>query len=217
MDVVDEGGEKGRGYVAKEALQPGTVLLAESPHVLDNTESDFAAVAAVHAVAMDLRAKLNRAAPAEESGIATKFLRRVEGLTEKDVVKAFAQAENNGFRTTLSGVAEAKATLLFNELSIFNHSCVPNCCSYLDERTGHTRVLVTQPVAKGAELTIHYSDELLLMPTELRRRFMVCGLGFRSTSVSIVQWNSSNPILEDIVQLSSPPEQRKHFLHSHAG
>jgi len=61
---------------------------------------------------------------------------------------------------------------------MFNHACAPNCAVYRDSSTGTTRVLLIRPVDKGDELTIHYSDELILLPTHLRQRFISGRFGF---------------------------------------
>ncbi|KAK3245902.1 hypothetical protein CYMTET_44549 [Cymbomonas tetramitiformis] len=182
IETRDSGGIKGRGYFATGSISAGTVLLVEIPHVLDASEADFPAAVAVHALglegAVEYRPMPEDTQVTPGSADAVRWLRAMEGFTEERVVNGFKAAINNGFQSTLPDVHEKDPMLLFERLSIFNHSCTPNCVLYRDEMTGTATILSTQEVVAGSELTIHYADELLLLPTGLRRPFLQGRFGF---------------------------------------
>jgi len=181
MSIRDEGGEKGRGYFANRSISAGELLLSEEPHVFNPDDDDFGAVAAVHVLAAEEEGSELRVAAAESEGIseaeAFRWLSGIPSLTKERAAKALAAARNNGFCTSLQSTGE-EVWLLFRKLSVFNHSCWPSCSVYRDPSTGISHVLAIRPVDKGTELTIHYTDDLILLPKELRKAFLPGRFGF---------------------------------------
>lgn len=181
MSIRDEGGEKGRGYFANRSISAGELLLSEEPHVFNPDDDDFGAVAAVHVLAAEEEGSELRVAAAESEGIseaeAFRWLSGISSLTKERAAKALAAARNNGFCTSLQSTGE-EVWLLFRKLSVFNHSCWPSCSVYRDPSTGISHVLAIRPVDKGTELTIHYADDLILLPKELRKAFLPGRFGF---------------------------------------
>ncbi|CAE7250096.1 RBCMT [Symbiodinium sp. CCMP2592] len=181
MSIRDEGGEKGRGYFANRSISAGELLLSEEPHVFNPDDDDFGAVAAVHVLAAEEEGSELRVPAAESDGIseaeAFRWLSGIPSLTKEKAAKALAAARNNGFCTSLQSTGE-EVWLLFRKLSVFNHSCWPSCSVYRDPSTGISHVLAIRPVDKGTELTIHYADDLILLPKELRKAFLPGRFGF---------------------------------------
>lgn len=181
MSIRDEGGEKGRGYFANRSISAGELLLSEEPHVFNPDDDDFGAVAAVHALAAEEEGNELRVPAAESDSIseaeAFRWLSGIPSLTKEKAANALAAARNNGFCTSLHSTAE-EVWLLFRKLSVFNHSCWPTCSVYRDPSAGTSHVLAIRPVDKGTELTIHYADDLILLPKELRKAFLPGRFGF---------------------------------------
>eukprot|EP00445_Apocalathium_hangoei_P029088 CAMPEP_0203927450 /NCGR_PEP_ID=MMETSP0359-20131031/66863_1 /ASSEMBLY_ACC=CAM_ASM_000338 /TAXON_ID=268821 /ORGANISM="Scrippsiella Hangoei, Strain SHTV-5" /LENGTH=881 /DNA_ID=CAMNT_0050856221 /DNA_START=44 /DNA_END=2689 /DNA_ORIENTATION=+ len=182
MTLRECGGNKGRGFFAAKKLKPGHLLLVEEPFIFDANDDDFAAIAAAHVLGIvkevELRPDPNDAEEHEDRDVAGQWLRGMKGVSWEQAAKAFSAAKNNGFQTTMPAAPEEEPMLLFRKLCMFNHSCIPNCSVYRDNCTGTARVLVIRPVDPGTELTIHYSDELVLLPTQLRHRFIQGRFGF---------------------------------------
>eukprot|EP00930_Biecheleria_cincta_P084712 TRINITY_DN7415_c0_g2_i1.p1 TRINITY_DN7415_c0_g2~~TRINITY_DN7415_c0_g2_i1.p1 ORF type:complete len:480 (-),score=130.21 TRINITY_DN7415_c0_g2_i1:346-1632(-) len=183
LELRDEGGDKGRGFYAGGNIAPGELVLREGPHVFDASEDDFVALAAIHAIAAAEEGCELRAAPGSPKASAAdaqaaRWLSGVEGLSEASAVKGFRAAQNNGFSTTMPDVPENEPMFLFWKLCIFNHSCWPNCAVFRDDSTGMSYVLAIRHIEKKQELTIHYSDDLILLPKDLRRAFLRGGFGF---------------------------------------
>eukprot|EP00913_Durusdinium_trenchii_P017295 g16265.t1 len=152
-------------------------ILRQEPHIFDAEEDDFSALATLHVLAaaeegFELRTSGEDSLDEE----AFRWLAGVPGCSKDKVAHALAAAQNNGFETSIPDGVEVEATLLFKRLSIFNHS--PNCAVYRQRSSGLSHVLATGSIEKGAELTIHYSDELILLPKELRRTFLTGRFGF---------------------------------------
>ncbi|CAE8628673.1 unnamed protein product [Polarella glacialis] len=159
-------------------------MLREEPYIFDNQEADFAGVAAIHALAAKEEGFELRPVPGDEDegedklrAEAARWLQGVEGMTAERASEALSAARNNGFCTTFPGGPESEPMLLFRRMCIFNHSCAPNCCGFRDE-SGVSQVLAIREVEEGAELLIHYSEELILLPSDLRRSFLRGRFGF---------------------------------------
>lgn len=129
------------------------------------------AVAAAHCNASDdaLERILEDALP----GIDERALARAHGLsTPADLRRLAAKLARNGF-----------AEGVFPDACRFNHACRPNCTfvTARAEATGRTalRVIVSEPVAAGAELTIGYLEEARWhLPTDQRRALLMQRYGF---------------------------------------
>jgi len=181
LKVIDEGGEKGRGYYATRSISAGELLLREEPYIFDAEEEDVDALSALHVLSaeeegFELRSSSGDVTDAADAD-AFRLLAGVPGCSKDKVANALAAARNNGFQTSSAEGIEAEASFLFRRLSVFNHSCWPNCAVYR-QPSGLSHVLAISPIQKGAELTIHYSDELILLPKDLRNVFIQGQFGF---------------------------------------
>lgn len=163
------GDSRGDGYFAHQRLLPGRFLLAEDPYILDRSDDDFAGLAAVHVLGGAQEFRVDCEGDEQDGSIAARWLRGVEGVSAKQAAQAYSIAAKNCFETTMPDAPEDAPVLLFQRLCVFNHSCWPNCAVYRDASSGRARVHVTHPVEPGDELTIHYSDELIALPTAFRR------------------------------------------------
>jgi len=181
LTIRDEGGEKGRGYYAERTIPAGELLLREEPHIFDAEDEDFDALSTVHVICAEeegheLRSSTRDVSDASESD-AFRWLAGVPAFSKDKVTLALAAARNNGFCTSIPDGIEVEAMFLFRRLSVFNHSCWPNCAVFR-QPNGLAHVLAISPIEKGAELTIHYSDEFILLPRDLRKVFIQGRFGF---------------------------------------
>ena len=199
IEVRETEGE--RGLYAREALPPGTVILAERPYHLEHAD-DFEGLVAAHVIGGGLLAPHEGArhgapheglhmqpgrlasAPCASADAAARWLRNVQGLGEIVARQAYFTATNNGYMVSVKGQGTPHgegedALLLYAKKSLFNHSCWPNCESTDQWASSEpTRLFTTREVAKGSELTLTYSPDWCVLPTQIRRSFLASSFGF---------------------------------------
>lgn len=101
-------------------------------------------------------------------------------VTKDDVVRLLCIQQCNAFGLS-NGEGEMTGVALYPALSLFNHSCMPNCAA-VDDGTGSKRVCAIKTlvaVPPGEELTISYID--LDLTRELRQDKLEESYAFRCT------------------------------------
>jgi len=178
------------------------LLLVEDPFIFDGSDDDFGGLAAAHVlgVAHEVELRSGNKASEEHGVTAGKWLRGMHGIDAKDAIHAYEAATNNGFQTTMPEAPEDRAMLMFRRLCIFNHSCLPNCGVFRDDSSGQARVFVLREVCPGEELMIHYSDDLLLIPTPLRARFLRARFGFECKCPRCIGTNPMGMMIENALE-----------------
>lgn len=175
-----------RGLYARVALPAGSVVLTERPHIVHSEDDDVAGTMAALVLARKLlnRATGLRPAPGaprdggDDAKAAAMWLREMKGVSEADAMAAHAAVINNAFQTRIEGIKDPIG-LIYERVSMLNHSCWPNCTlTPVEAASGRARVYTLDEVPAGAQLTICYQDELATLPRSERRAFLATLFGF---------------------------------------
>ena len=175
-----------RGLYARVTLPAGSVVLTERPHIVHSEDDDVAGTMAALVLARKLLNHQTGLRPApgaprdggDDAKAAAMWLREMKGVSESDVMAAHAAVVNNAFQTRIEGLLDPIG-LIYERVSMLNHSCWPNCTlTPVDAASGRARVYTLEEVPAGAQLTICYQDELATLPRSERRACLATLFGF---------------------------------------
>jgi hypothetical protein len=164
----------GRGYVASEDLEPGTLVLMEHVYVpwpasdVDQADPSFFIVAMESILnrpdAAAIAAHLRHLHPVQLSDLPADVLQAgrakygapLEQLRERFASLGFSHDQLLQNVLGMQCNAFDSGVFLFN--AIFNHDCNPNCVKFTPEKAhaGVSEVRVAQKIRKGEPLTISY-------------------------------------------------------------
>lgn len=94
------------------------------------------------------------------------IIKPMSQLASEQIVQLFGIVYSNAHAFYVN--QKHAGTALFLHGSMFNHSCIPNCCFTVSNDTITVRLI--RNVCKGEELCIHYCD--LLLPTHKRLKYL---------------------------------------------
>eukprot|EP01125_Pyxidicula_operculata_P014987 TRINITY_DN5063_c0_g1_i1.p1 TRINITY_DN5063_c0_g1~~TRINITY_DN5063_c0_g1_i1.p1 ORF type:complete len:383 (+),score=83.27 TRINITY_DN5063_c0_g1_i1:46-1194(+) len=163
---LEKGG--GRGYIATEDIQPGTLVISEEPFIEwpENTGDDPMNIASLkgllaHPDADFIFEDLRYVHPMSLDMVSKEMIEVMEAKHGKDldlIAEKFKKPREDLMRVLFAFQCSSFGTGVYLHISIFNHSCRPNCIKFSPEGTKGSQVRATQLIKKGEELFISYLE-----------------------------------------------------------
>ncbi|KAL8675479.1 MAG: hypothetical protein Q9168_000180 [Polycauliona sp. 1 TL-2023] len=158
---------KGKGWIAKHLITPGTLIFAERPFFsVENIEANRNS-AATQARIIDAVEHLTRARQAKYSKLAQPF----HGRRMDDWVEIF---HGNNFQMT-TGRRQTQG--IFLEASRINHSCIPNAWFNWNPHHPHPgsntpgalTIYAIRNIQRGEEIVVNYHNGDAYQPANIRQ------------------------------------------------